>query len=124
MTKQKKIEKLAKGMGWHKRFSLTTDNYYDWVDSDEKFIETMLWNPLESWNDAGMIIERMEELGYYWRIGRGYTFSSPGDLPPYVKASFWSGTNPYQAGTYESISAKEAICEAALKTLEVRDERV
>ena len=122
-----KTEKLATGiMGWHKSrygaYWRSNNPLSEGSGFQQKpIMATLDWNPWESWNDAMMIVEEMERRGYFWMISRGYTFSSPGDLPPKAKCSFWSGTDPYQCGTYAATSTKEAICEAALR-LEEQDE--
>lgn len=100
MTQQEKIEKLEKElMGW------------------QEVAKGDHWNPYRNIADAWMIVEEMERRGYFWQIKRGHTFSSPGDLLLGIRCSFWSGTDPYQTGTHEAMSIREAICEAALKVL-------
>jgi len=113
-----KTEKLAQLMGWHRRET----GWWSYIANGvHNFGAPLTWNPWESIADAWMIVEEMERRGYFWQIIRGYTFSSPGDLSPKTKCSFWSGTDPYQCGTYAATSIKEAICEAALR-LEEQDE--
>lgn len=120
MTEQEKIEKLAiEIMGWHKEFNLKVESYYNWVNNKGEFKVTMLWNPYTSWNDAGMIVERLKKQGYKFAL------IMPGKPPIefFAQAAFSktiiSGAN-YIAGS----TPQEAICEAALKTLEeVKDDR-
>lgn len=71
-------EKDDKGEDWR--------NFEVWFDNGSYVMPVLDWNPLESWADAGRVIERMEGQGWYGfsvrRQDNGYRafFRCPGRL--------------------------------------------
>ena len=108
-------------MGWHWGVPAigSAQNSYPhegWYDENNNFIIRDNFNPTTSWNDAGLIIERMRELG--WQIA---IFQ---DNPRYKEG--WTvhfeleDENEDQIGWSEAIAdtAPLAICLASLKAME------
>lgn len=61
MTDKQKIEKLAKGMGWHKASEPYGRGPY-WSDNEfDDWVANMDWNPWTSWHDAGMVWDELRQ---------------------------------------------------------------
>ena len=112
-----------KVMGWEDDFPVKEYSHkWRWKsdDGDWKYQSKYDWDPLESWADAGRVIERMEELGYCWlwrkdhlRLTVEYTavFFEPSSDDPF-------GDN----GRGDADGPLEAISLAALRALGVEVE--
>lgn len=115
MNQQEKIEKLAKGlMEWHHwkdPLGREPDDLRWWEEGNKYRVAEANWNPYESWNDTGMIVEKMNSEHKLLHL---FQYPSPDDLSLITVADF-SGFGAVEANTI-----LEAICEAALKTLEVK----
>ena len=69
MTEQEKIEKLAtKVMGWHKTRGQLNPFQWNWADDKGRsIVNCMVWNPSESWHDAGMVFDTLKQNPEQWR---------------------------------------------------------
>lgn len=67
MTVAELTEAVAvKVMGWTRRSSNETSQGWTWAERTGRFAEYASWNPKRDANHRDMIVDQMQELGFYY----------------------------------------------------------
>ncbi len=124
MTQKEKIKKLAiEVVGWHMErlayldtaFVLQNKDGEWWVSSDGKSMALVKeWNPYRNITDAWMIVEKLVNINSY--AGMPVQINSLDHLHQW-QCNFYPGGRIFTASAG---TCQEAICKAALKTIEVK----
>ena len=116
MNTQENRDKLAKAMGWSRRYNRIRDRDY-WVLKDEGIYDFIVsyddWNPYTSGDHCFMLLDRLDELN----LNHCHHRTAIQDFEFSIVDSDWE--------TLMVISAsdlKTAICNAILQLLEERPE--
>lgn len=110
MTDREQTALLAeKVMGWHR-----PEGQWSWYDAQGRRKADVEWSPKYSISDAWVLVDKLRGK-YFFQI------SSDGFTGEEWRCLIALSDNPAISVTAEAPTAPEAICLAALKTLEVAD---
>lgn len=114
---QKDIDEVAKLMGWRKGMAIALP--FQWYPKDTKDGYRSApgdWNPFKSWGDAGMVVERLEELEWHMQL-------ESNTAGRHIKWCTFVNNKFQRVVSAMADNVPTAICQAALLTLEVKDDK-